>query len=239
MKKYLAMILSIFLSSPSFANVIYLDFEGIESYPHSSGVNIAEYYNGGAASNGRIGPNLGVSFGQDTFLLCLNTPGVDCSAVSRGGFGPPASQRNAFFFMFQDVINIPAGFDTGLAFAYANPFWDGASLTLYDGVNRTGNLLATFALPLTPDDQCDPLISGGARFCPFVIQSFAFRGIARSIFANLDNLVFDDLTLGSTQIGGGVPEPASWAMMIAGFGFVGAAARRRRGKREVAVSRDI
>ena len=27
---------------------------------------------------------------------------------------------------------------------------------------------------------------------------------------------------------GGVPEPASWAMMIAGFGLVGAAARRRR-----------
>ena len=26
-----------------------------------------------------------------------------------------------------------------------------------------------------------------------------------------------------------VPEPASWALMIAGFGLVGAAARRRRG----------
>ena len=28
--------------------------------------------------------------------------------------------------------------------------------------------------------------------------------------------------------GGGVPEPATWAMMIMGFGFVGNAARRRR-----------
>ena len=26
----------------------------------------------------------------------------------------------------------------------------------------------------------------------------------------------------------GIPEPATWAMMIAGFGLVGAAARRRR-----------
>ena len=26
----------------------------------------------------------------------------------------------------------------------------------------------------------------------------------------------------------GVPEPATWAMLIAGFGLVGAAARRRR-----------
>ena len=29
-------------------------------------------------------------------------------------------------------------------------------------------------------------------------------------------------------IPGGVPEPATWAMLIAGFGLVGAAARRRR-----------
>lgn len=32
----------------------------------------------------------------------------------------------------------------------------------------------------------------------------------------------------ATQPNGAVPEPASWAMMIAGFGLVGAAARRRR-----------
>ena len=32
------------------------------------------------------------------------------------------------------------------------------------------------------------------------------------------------------RAGGAVPEPATWAMMIAGFGMVGAAARRRRAK---------
>lgn len=31
-----------------------------------------------------------------------------------------------------------------------------------------------------------------------------------------------------SQAGGTVPEPASWAMMIAGFGLIGAIARRRR-----------
>ncbi|WP_313671468.1 cistern family PEP-CTERM protein [Sandarakinorhabdus sp.] len=33
--------------------------------------------------------------------------------------------------------------------------------------------------------------------------------------------------------GGAVPEPASWAMLIAGFGLVGAVARRRRGAHSV------
>ncbi len=39
--------------------------------------------------------------------------------------------------------------------------------------------------------------------------------------------VIDDITF-TGGVGGGVPEPASWAMLIAGFGLVGAAARRRR-----------
>lgn len=35
-------------------------------------------------------------------------------------------------------------------------------------------------------------------------------------------------TLGTTQVPGAVPEPASWLMMIGGFGMVGFSARRRR-----------
>ena len=50
---------------------------------------------------------------------------------------------------------------------------------------------------------------------------------------NLDkiNLSFDassNLTLFSTGMAGGVPEPATWAMMIIGFGAIGASMRRRK-----------
>lgn len=38
------------------------------------------------------------------------------------------------------------------------------------------------------------------------------------------------------QLAGGVPEPATWAMMISGFGLVGAAARRSRTKGSVSYS---
>lgn len=36
--------------------------------------------------------------------------------------------------------------------------------------------------------------------------------------------------IGATLTGGGVPEPATWAMMIIGFGAIGAVLRRRRGQ---------
>ena len=44
----------------------------------------------------------------------------------------------------------------------------------------------------------------------------------------------DVASVSTTFTAGGVPEPASWAMLIAGFGLTGAAARRRR--RMVAVA---
>ena len=46
----------------------------------------------------------------------------------------------------------------------------------------------------------------------------------------LDNIRFDVRAIDS---GSAVPEPATWAMMIAGFGLVGAAMRRRNGKMAV------
>lgn len=41
---------------------------------------------------------------------------------------------------------------------------------------------------------------------------------------------------GTTGVPPAVPEPATWAMMISGFGFVGASLRRRRTKTEVAAA---
>jgi len=42
---------------------------------------------------------------------------------------------------------------------------------------------------------------------------------------NTDGFGYDDLTVGSPAA---VPEPATWAMFIGGFGLIGAAMRRRR-----------
>ncbi|WP_313669041.1 PEPxxWA-CTERM sorting domain-containing protein [Sandarakinorhabdus sp.] len=52
-----------------------------------------------------------------------------------------------------------------------------------------------------------------------------FKGKFTSLTLTTNNVEnWSGLTIGAP----GVPEPASWAMLIAGFGLVGAAARRRR-----------
>ncbi|MCM0032872.1 PEPxxWA-CTERM sorting domain-containing protein [Sandarakinorhabdus limnophila] len=77
----------------------------------------------------------------------------------------------------------------------------------------------------TPNkNECDTA-SGIGRLC---IHTLTFTGGYRindiqglNSSAAYEKLVF-------TNSGSVVPEPASWAMLIAGFGLVGAAARRRR-----------
>ena len=56
-----------------------------------------------------------------------------------------------------------------------------------------------------------------------------FLGVADSIGASGGNLGgFAVDVAGATSIAAAVPEPASWALLLAGFATVGAAARRRR-----------
>ena len=75
------------------------------------------------------------------------------------------------------------------------------------------------------------------------VSSFAAQGY--DIDDYFAQYTFDEVTGGASVIytydapvvvppAGGVPEPASWAMLIAGFGLVGAGQRRRRGIPRVA-----
>ena len=47
-------------------------------------------------------------------------------------------------------------------------------------------------------------------------------------FAQADNQLFFQQGVDNVSISAAVPEPASWALLISGFGLVGAVARRRR-----------
>lgn len=225
-----AAISSLLLTAPASAAVTYLDFEGIANYPEDSAIIIGDYYNGGAAGNGEVGPNYGVSFTSGGQLLCLNTAVASCSNTSKGGQGVPSSQQYGLYFPSENpIMNVAAGFDTGFAFTYTAPFTGGTIVSIFSGLDGTGNLLGSLSLPATAG-VCDIAISQGAQYCPFLSASLSFSGIAQSVVFGgpVNSQVFDDFTFGSVAVGGVVPEPATWVMMILGMGAVSSAMRRRQ-----------
>ncbi len=122
-------------------------------------------------------------------------------------------------------MDVAAGFTTGFSFNYTAVNVPG-SVSVYSGLDGTGTLLATLALPVTPSDSI-PGCSGLGSFCPFFPIGVAFAGTAMSVeFAGVENqIVFDDVTFGSVTPG--IPEPSTWAMMMLGLAGLGLAGRRR------------
>jgi hypothetical protein len=102
---------------------------------------------------------------------------------------------------------------------------------VWDGLDGTGNLLATLALALTPFNGApDPT----GAFSPLVPVGVAFDGIARSVDfgGTVDRIAFDDITIGSVTPGANtsVPEPGSLILLAAGAlgaGFIRQWTRRR------------
>jgi PEP-CTERM motif len=93
-------------------------------------------------------------------------------------------------------------------------FYNGATLVnSFSTISSTSNALASFAAVFPPNN--------GA----FTFDSFTNHVVIDILDqpATLDSSSFN-----YSLVSNAVPEPASWALMIAGFGLVGSAARRRQ-----------
>jgi hypothetical protein len=208
------------------APVIDLTFEGINAaYPSSGYAFINNFYNGGMSSDGTTGPNYGIVFSSNAQAICLNSTSVSCSNTSKGGLGDPNSLEGGLFFLSgsSTFMDIAAGFTTGFSFNYVS-LSDSGSVSVFSGLDGTGTLLGT--INLSPNAGSCP--GYGAQFCPFSPVGVNFAGTAESIeFAGVANqIVFDDVTFGSSTPGG-VPEPSTWALMMLGLAGIGIVARRR------------
>ena len=222
----LPVLTSLLLASSIFANPIVLKFENIVPGGTQSALILDFYHGGGGAAN-----DFGIDFSDNALAVCLNLSGQTCSNASRGGLGDADSQAGGLFFLTGSVtfMNDSAGFDTGFSLFYSAVNSPG-SLSVYDGLNGTGNVLATLDLPLTSGAVC-PAGNYNAGFCPFVPVGVSFAGTAKSIgFAGVANqIVFDDVTFGSVTpgAGGDVPEPATVGLTCVGLGLVALRIRRR------------
>lgn len=213
------------------AAVITLDFEGVNATYPSGYAFVSDFYDGGSSSDGTSGTDYGIGFTGNAQAICLNTVGTTCSNTSRGGLGNPNSQLGGLFFLSgaETYMNVAAGFDTGFSFYYT-AINQGGSISVYDDLNGTGNLLATLTLGTT-SSACSGYNAG---FCPFVASGIGFSGIAKSVsFAGVANqIVFDDVTFGSVIPDppppvGAVPVPAALPLLGAALAGLGALRRRR------------
>lgn len=72
------------------------------------------------------------------------------------------------------------------------------------------------------------IVGDGNGFTPYLVDLSAFSGVTRIEIANITDaagLGYDDFTF-TVGGGNGVPEPATWAMMLFGFALVGNMMRR-------------
>jgi len=197
-----------------------LDFEGLGD---QEAVN--QFYNGGFGGGGSgPGPNFGVDFTSNSLAL------IDSDAGGSGNFANEPSASTILFWLDGPAatMNVAAGFDTGFSFYYTSINNDGF-VNVYDGLNGTGNLLATINLPALGSNPGggDP----GGDYNIWAPVGVSFAGVAKSIdFGGTANYIgFDNVTFGNETPQPPVPEPTS--VLLLGMGLLGTGVgviRRRR-----------
>ncbi len=206
------------------AAVITLDFEGLQNL---EAVN--NFYAGGTGDIGSSsGQDYGISFSSDSLAV------IDSDAGGSGNFAnEPTADTILFFTANSAIMNVANGFTDGFSFFYSSS--QTTSINVYDGLNKTGNILASLSLPALPLGTV-----GGDPNGTFDIWDnigVSFTGLARSVdFGGVANQVgFDNITIGSAVAGltGGeqssqsVPESSPVLGLLA-FGMLGLATRKTK-----------
>lgn len=177
-----------------------LTFEGTtHNFP------IGNFYNGGA------GGNFGVTFDGTEFA---QVEGLTVSG--RAGFRNEPSRSTVLLvgnaFTGASTINVNGGF-TLLDFYYSAARSD-SSVSIYDGLNGTGNLLQSLALTAQPGNGFFCPSDGGLAifFCVWTPVSIPLTSTARSLSFALGELRIDNLAFTAPQPASSVPEPSTMAL---------------------------
>lgn len=114
-----------------------------------------------------------------------------------------------------------------LSFAFASP------VNAFGFSIRDFGTLSTTSLSLTVNGTTQSLLSNflgssGNTHYFGVTDSSPFSSLTLSGGVSGDIYYLDSISFGAAGAAGAVPEPASWAMMIGGFGMVGGMMRRQK-----------
>lgn len=226
-------------SSLSHGNVVYGGTNNSDPY------NVVQPQNGGTVARGSV--DVASSFSQlsaiSTYLAALPTTGTLTSQWGAGTLSGTSTGLNVYTVTTADLASLYALTITGGTSAIINV--TGSDFSKYLSYNISGlsadNILFNFV------DATSVTVSGAAMpgtiLAPDAIVTMNGGTVQGSVTAK--TLVAGGATIAGSSYSGSlagytpgqtpaVPEPASWAMMIAGFGIVGAALRRRRAPRAFA-----
>jgi hypothetical protein len=204
-------------------NLITFEEPGLIAMGNSPGAAVSA----GAQLSNQFLSTLGASFSSGAgFVAVVNhgfpsltptPPNLVGGTTADGRLDYSAPIRIAFF----DPANTANQATTNHVKVLGDLFGLGSGTVTLNAYDRFGALLGTVS-----DTDDKPQGQGPVLELNFAgIQSVVFSGTSGTV--GFDNFEFNSVT----TVGGlsAAPEPAAWALMIAGFGLTGAALRRRRG----------
>ncbi len=198
------LVASILLATSAHASTVYVQTTpaGAEAlFPGSSAIT----FDGAAAGEYAAYSDKGVTFTSDTGHMFIDSAFINAYNT----FGVNSLHNCYCADTFGAVTMTFASPVSGFGF-----FW-GASDTQWtlSAYDASSTLIESFLLPITHASDAGDFVGIKDPGIKFAVLSGASG----------DYIFIDNVT----GIGGGVPEPATWALMLGGFGLIGATLRRR------------
>lgn len=202
----MAALAAVTASMPAEATVFTLDLTG----------NPANFTDGTAEFDGKHFHIFSLELGglnADNPITVSNGDQINSTITLASAYTIPASVLRTDLLQYLTGTGFPAG-NTAVSGVFN--FFNGAALVgTYNYYSTTDGLLSAFAAVFPPGN--------GAFTFTSLTNALTIDTLGSS--ATIDRSAF---SYALVSPGGTVPEPAAWALLIAGFGLVGTAARRRR-----------
>jgi hypothetical protein len=198
--------LAVLCVAPSAPAATLLDFEGM-----GDGATVDNFYAGGTDSQGNIGPDLGVTVSGGGVVS------ISALAGGTGTFVDPPSPSTILVVTGRATFHFANGLGPRLSFSYSGL------------PSAASNALVDIDPPPPPpavhceDFWCSVTMDGATD-----AQIERWRKSIVEVPDDVDTIYIDSaLALGIDDVESYIPEPSLWAMMLLGFGAIGAAMRRR------------